>query len=102
MPLMLNRLCRRLANREAARRMRRRRATHMAAIEEEVERLTQENSLLLHRMTQLVASHQAVDQENAHLRQELMSLRASVVRAPSAELPFISNVICKLNLSLSR
>ncbi|CAL8462074.1 g1605 [Coccomyxa elongata] len=69
---------RRLANREAARRMRRRRATHMAAVEEEVERLSQENSLLLHRMSQLVASHQAVDAENAQLRADLMTLRASV------------------------
>ncbi|EIE24357.1 hypothetical protein COCSUDRAFT_41588 [Coccomyxa subellipsoidea C-169] len=69
---------RRLANREAARRMRRRRATHMAAVEEEVERLSQDNSMLLHRMSQLVASHQAVDAENAQLRADLMNLRASV------------------------
>ncbi|KAK9906537.1 hypothetical protein WJX75_003691 [Coccomyxa subellipsoidea] len=69
---------RRLANREAARRMRRRRATHMQAVEEEVERLSQENSLLLHRMSQLVASHQAVDAENAQLRADLMTLRHSV------------------------
>ncbi len=61
--------------------MRRRRATHMAAVEEEVERLSQDNSMLLHRMSQLVASHQAVDAENAQLRADLMNLRASVVRA---------------------
>ena len=71
---------RRLANREAARRMRRRRATHMAAVEEEVERLSQENSLLLHRLSQLVASHQVVDAENQQLRAELLALRQSVVR----------------------
>lgn len=76
------RLRRRLANREAARRMRRRRATHMAAVEEEAERLSQENSLLLHRMSQLVASHQAVDAENARLRADLMALRHSVVSHP--------------------
>ena len=73
---------RRLANREAARRMRRRRATHMAAVEEEVERLSQENSLLLHRLSQLVASHQVVDGENQQLRAELLALRQSVVCAP--------------------
>ena len=71
--------CRRLANREAARRMRRRRATHMQAVEEEVERLSNENSLLLHRMSQLVASHQQVDAENQQLRHELHALRQSVV-----------------------
>ncbi len=82
---------RRLANREAARRMRRRRATHMAAVEEEVERLSQENSLLLHRMSQLVASHQAVDAENAQLRADLMTLRASVVSVPSSSTPAYRN-----------
>ena len=61
--------------------MRRRRATHMAAVEEEVERLSQENSLLLHRLSQLVASHQVVDAENQQLRSELLALRQSVVRA---------------------
>jgi regulator of replication initiation timing len=68
----------------------------MAAIEEEVERLTQENSLLLHRMTQLVASHQAVDQENAHLRQELINLRASVVGVPTFWfLPRNAGLLCR-------
>jgi hypothetical protein len=62
--------------------MRRRRATHMAAVEEEVERLSQENSLLLHRLSQLVASHQVVDGENQQLRAELLALRQSVVRSP--------------------
>ena len=73
-------MCRRLANREAARRMRRRRATHMQAVEEEVERLSNENSLLLHRMSQLVASHQQVDAENQQLRHDLLQLRQQVVR----------------------
>ena len=59
--------------------MRRRRATHMQAVEEEVERLSNENSLLLHRMSQLVASHQQVDAENQQLRHELHALRQSVV-----------------------
>ena len=40
----------------------------MQAVEEEVERLSNENSLLLHRMSQLVASHQQVDAENQQLR----------------------------------
>jgi len=79
---------RRLANREAARRMRRRRATHMQAVEEEVERLSNENSLLLHRMSQLVASHQQVDAENQQLRHELHALRQSVV---SSEQGFVNH-----------
>ena len=66
--------------------MRRRRATHMAAVEEEVERLSQENSLLLHRLSQLVASHQVVDAENQQLRSELLALRQSVVSGRGAVL----------------
>jgi cell shape-determining protein MreC len=73
--------------------MRRRRATHMQAVEEEVERLSQENSLLLHRMSQLVASHQAVDAENAQLRADLMTLRHSVVRRLASSVIFDSSMI---------
>ncbi len=67
--------------------MRRRRATHMQAVEEEVERLSNENSLLLHRMSQLVASHQQVDSENQQLRHELQCLRQSVVSCPPCTCP---------------
>ena len=67
--------------------MRRRRATHMQAVEEEVERLSNENSLLLHRMSQLVASHQQVDSENQQLRHELQCLRQSVVSCPPCSCP---------------
>ena len=67
--------------------MRRRRATHMQAVEEEVERLSNENSLLLHRMSQLVASHQQVDSENQQLRHELQCLRQSVVSCPPCTRP---------------
>lgn len=47
-----------------------------------MERLSNENSLLLHRMSQLVASHQQVDSENQQLRHELHALRQSVVSCP--------------------
>ncbi len=69
--------------------MRRRRATHMQAVEEEVERLSNENSLLLHRMSQLVASHQQVDSENQQLRHELQCLRQSVVTCPPCTCPCV-------------
>ena len=54
----------------------------MQAVEEEVERLSNENSLLLHRMSQLVASHQQVDAENQQLRHELQCSSASQVVRP--------------------
>ena len=55
----------------------------MQAVEEEVERLSNENSLLLHRMSQLVASHQQGDAENTQLPKNRWHPRHKFVSPPA-------------------
>lgn len=74
--------CRRLANREAARRMRSRRQQQAVSLGEEASQLRNANQQLLERLQLVTQQHQDALQQINLLRSELMTVKQTLVPTP--------------------
>jgi len=72
--------CRKVANREAARRMRQRRTEQLGSLSTTCDGLKHENNTLQQQCNMLIIQNRDLQTENAQLKEELLAIKHAVVR----------------------